>query len=428
MHRHIIRAKNILTTGTFKDTLVLFSGNVMSAFLGFVFVFFTARFIDKSDAGIFFAVTNLAVMISSIADMGISTGIVNFISSAYAENKIQLAKEYMKAAFMIRFVIIIILSFLTMILSPVISPRLLATNDYTAGIWVGLMILAFFLWMFLPYIMQAKKNFMGAVFLDNFYMIVRLSFLFIAVYFGGATLGKIFGSYLVAGILSGVAGFAIVGIGFFKSNPTPEVYKSLFKFSGWMGLSRIASSVSGSLDVQMMAALLGALPTAIYSIPSKLASFIVVLAGSFSAVLATRLSSFGDKEKEKAYIFKSTLVTLLIVAGIIFWMIIAKPFILLLFPKYLDSVPVFRALIAANIPFMLATPAVTAVIYAMKKPQYVGLFSVFQLVVMFLLDIYLIPQFGVLGPAVTLGIINTILMIYSWTITLKHYYFKPPHI
>lgn len=421
MPKYLGRIKYIIATGTFKDTLILFSGNILSAFLGFIFVFFAVRFISKEEAGIFFAVTNLAVMVSSIADVGISTGIVNFISGAYASNDNKTAEEYMKAAFFIRLIAILVLGFGIILLSPIISPVLLATPDQSAGIWVGLMIISFFLWMFLPYILQAKKNFFAAVVLDNAYMIVRLVCLFVGVYFGGATLSKVFGSYVAAGICAGALGFAYVGFHFFKSRPDKTIYKKLINFSGWMGVSRITSSVSGTMDVQMMAALLGAYSTAIYSVPTKLASFIVVLGGSFSTVLATRLAGYSDKAKEIAYIKKSMFATFLIVLGIILWIIMARPFISFLFPKYLESIPVFRLLALANIPFILATPAVTAVIYSIKKPKYVGSFSIFQLLFMFLSDLMLIPRIGVIGPAVTLGVVNTIMMVYFWTITIKYY-------
>lgn len=424
IQHHIKRAKNLVFSGTAKDTYTLFTGNVLSAFLGFLFVFFTARFINKTDAGVFFAVTNLAVMVSSVADVGIASGIVNFISEALASGDRVLAEKYMKAAFMIRLGVVLLLSFVSIAATSFISPRLLASNDPMSGIWVGLIILSLFLWMFLPYILQARKNFLGSVSTDLTFMTTRLCFLFILTILGGASLYKVFGSYLLAGLSAGVLGFILVGTDFFKAKPEIEIYKKLFNFSGWLGINRITSAISGNLDVQMMAAMLGALSTAVYSIPSKLASFIVVLGGSFSAVLATRLAGFGDREKEKSYILKALLVTFPIIAGIIFWVIIAKPFMFILFPKYMDSVPAFRMLAIANIPFILTVPAVSAIIYSIKKPKFIGIVSVVQLASMFLLDLYLIPRYGVLGPGITLAVTNTLLAIYMWVITIKTYWFS----
>ena len=113
---------------------------------------------------------------------------------------------------------------------------------------------------------------------------------------------------------------------FLKSKPDKPIYKQLLAFSGWIGVNSIVSSISGRLDIAMLASLAGASATGLYSIPARLASFIVLLSGSFSAVLAPRLAGFLDKNKEKAYIIKSTYALIPVAAGIIIWIIFAKPF------------------------------------------------------------------------------------------------------
>ena len=175
----------------------------------------------------------------------------------------------------------------------------------------------------------------------------------------------------------------------------------------------------------MLAAMVGATATGLYSIPSRLASFIIVLSGSFSSVLATRLASFGNREEEKKYIIKSSLALLPITLGIIIWIIFAEPFILLLFgQKYLPAVPIFQALAAAQIPFLFTVPAVSAIIYAMKKTVYIGTLSFFQLAAIFVLNFYLIPKYGVFGPTITFGITSTLLAMYVWFLVIKYYWFQ----
>jgi O-antigen/teichoic acid export membrane protein len=173
----------------------------------------------------------------------------------------------------------------------------------------------------------------------------------------------------------------------------------------------------------MLATLVGATATGLYSIPSRLASFIIVLTSSFSSVLATRMAAFGDKEKEKKYLLKASLATLPIVAGIILWIVIAHPFITTLFgDKYEPAVPIFQALTAAMIPFLITAPSVTAITYSMKKTVYIGAYSFFQLAAIFVLNYLLIPRFGVFGPTITFAVTNTILAIYTWTIVIKYYW------
>jgi hypothetical protein len=94
----------------------------------------------------------------------------------------------------------------------------------------------------------------------------------------------------------------------------------------------------------------GAVATGLYSIPSRLATFIIVLAGSFSSVLATRdWLVLEIKEMKNHILIKSTFGAFADYSRNNIWVILAKPFILLLFgTKYIDSVPVFQALAARS--------------------------------------------------------------------------------
>ena len=74
------------------------------------------------------------------------------------------------------------------------------------------------------------------------------------------------------------------------------------------------------------------------------------------------------------------------------------------------------------IPFLIAAVPSVAIIYSMKKPVFIGAFSFFQVAAMFFLNLVLIPKFGVFGPTITFGVVNSILAIYTWTVVIKHYW------
>jgi O-antigen/teichoic acid export membrane protein len=212
-----------------------------------------------------------------------------------------------------------------------------------------------------------------------------------------------------------------------RKKPEKNIYIDLVKFSGWLGVNKIISSISGRLDIQMLAFFAGAAATGVYSVPSRLASFIVVIATSYTAVLIPRLAGFGDKDKERRYLVKATVALIPIIGGIVFWIFIANPFIVLLFgERYQESVPVFQILAAAMIPLLISVPAVTAIIYAIRKPVYIGVFSAFNLVAIFLLNYIFIPQYGVLGPTITLSVVYSLYAVYTWVVVIRHYWIKRP--
>ncbi len=425
MRRYVDKLKGLASSGTAKDTYVLFGGNVMSAFLGFVFTLFVARALSVSEFGIFSAATNLVIILISLTDLGISTGVVNFVAERQAKGDKEGARQYIKASVIVKLIATVLLSLPVIIFAGYLSPRLLATGDTSVAIWVAIITFSFALPMLLPSILQAQRRFLASVITDNslyfFRLLVALGFMFLA----RLTIGNSLFSFVLGGIVGTIVGIVFIGPKFITARASSGVYSSLMKFSGWIGVNRIISSISGRLDVQMLAFFAGATATGFYSIPSRLASFIIVLTSSFAAVLAPRLAGFGDEEKEKAYILKSTLALLPIVAGVVFWILIAKPFILILFgEKYLPSVPVFQALAAAQIPFLVTAPAVAAIIYSMKKTVFIGAFSFFQIVAVFLLNYIFIPRYGPIGPTITFGITNTILALYTWFIVIRHYWIK----
>ena len=416
--------KNLLLSSTAKDSIILFIGNSVSAVLGFLFIFLVGNNLSREDFGIFSAALNLVIIISSLSDVGITSGLVNFIAEATGKGKLELSKKYEKAGFVIRILTTLLLIILITIFAVPVSKNLLATNDLRVTIFVGVMSIALFVPMYMPFVLQAKKKFMQSMIVDNAFYFFRLIAVLIFIYFGSLTIFSAFSTTLLGFILSLAAGFYFLGFSFLKSRPEKAIYMNLIKFSGWIGVNRIISSVSGRLDVQMLAYFLGASATALYSIPARLSSFIIVIAGSFSSVLATRFASFNDFEKEKIYLKKATLALIPVTFFIILWAIFARFVMQIIFPGYLDAVPILQALLIAHIPFIITVPAVSAIIYAMKKTVYIGTLSFVQIALMFLLNYYLIPIYGPIGPTITLGITYSLLTIYVWWVVIKYYWGK----
>lgn len=412
-------------TNTAKDTLVLFSGNVVSALLGFLFTIVVARVLTVSDFGIYSAAQNLIIILTSLSDIGLSSGVVSFMASHLAKGDGKKADEYAKAAFIVKVAVSLSLSLFIIIFAGYVARHWLATVDSGVAYWVSVLSFLFIADSFLPYILQVKKMFLKSVMIDISVGLPKFLIPLIFIRLGVLTIGTTLLAFAASLVLSVVVGFALTGVKFLTSRPQKSVYVDLAKFSGWLGVNRVISSISGKLDVQMMAALAGAVSTGLYSIPSKLSSFLIVLASSFSAVLAPRFAGFSDKKQEKIYLLKASLVTLGIIGLTIVWIIIARPFILILFgAKYLPAVPVFQALCASMIPYLATIPSVTVLIYAMKKTIYIGIFSFFQLAAIFLLNFIFIPRYGAFGPTITFGVVNTILAVYIWIIVIKHYWFN----
>jgi O-antigen/teichoic acid export membrane protein len=423
VRKYIDKARTLAVSATARDTYILFVGNLISSFFSFLFTLLVARSLSVPEFGVFSAVINLVTIIASFSDIGISSGLVSFVAEAHGKKDYKSVQKYIKSALVLKLLTVSILGIVVLIFSSYISNNFLATSDIRMAYWVSGLSVALIFWAIFPSILQAQKRFLQSVVVNLSLVVTRVLITFILVVFGGLTLFKVLGAFAAASFFSILAGFIFLGTGFVFIKARKEIYVKLLKFSGWLGVNKVVSSISGRIDVQMLAALAGATVTGYYSISSKLALFIVILTSSFSAVLAPRLASFGNKEKEKAYIKKAFWVIPPIIIGIIVWIIIAEPFITILFgQKYLAAVPVFKALAASMIPFILTAPAVPAIIYAMKKPVYIGVFSFFQIAAIFLINYLLIPVIGAFAPTVAFGVVHTILAIYVWVIVIKYYW------
>jgi O-antigen/teichoic acid export membrane protein len=425
MQKYLEIGRRMLFTATAKDTFILFAGNLGAALWGFLFILFVARSVSVYEFGVLSAVLNFVIILTSFADIGISAGAVNFVSNHTARDEHEKANEYIKAAFLIRLFIVLLISVLVAIFAPFVSRTFLATNDPKMAIWGAIIPIFLFPDMFFPFILQAKRKFLHSTIIDNAFYLARFLFALGFYIVGGLTMNKAFWAFGIGFLVSVILIVMFVGTDFMRSKPDRAKYSGLLKYSGWIGVNRIISSISGRLDIQMLASMSGALATGLYSIPSRLAGFLTVLVSSFSSVLAPRFASFGSKESEKNYLLKSLVAVLPIAAGVVLWIVIAKPFILTLFgEKYIDSVPVFQALAAAMIPYLFTVPSVTAIIYSMKKTVVIGAYSFVHLGLVFFLNLFLIPKYGVFGPAITLGISYAILAIYTWVIVIRYYWGK----
>lgn len=425
MKEYFYKAVNLAKSKTARDTYTLFIGNIFAAFTGFLFTIIIARALSVENFGIYSAAANLFVLLTSLSDLGLSSGVVNFVSYFLTRGKEKEANEYVKGAISIKAILTTLLSLFVLIFAGFISRHWLATMDKTVAYWVSLLSFLAIFWAFLPYVLQAKKLFFKSVLIDIFVSLPRLAVSFLFITFGVLTLGRVFQAFAISLIIGGGVGLIFTGTKFLSAKPKKKVYLDLVRFSGWLGVNRLISSISGRLDIQMLAGMAGAVATGLYSIPSRLASFITVLDSSYSSVLAPRFSSFGDKEKEKKYLLKSCLPLIPIIAGLILWILMAKPFITILFgAKYIGSVGIFQALTLAMIPSTMTVPSVTAIIYGMKQTKYIGLFSFFQLAAIFLINLVFIPKYGVFGPTLAFGFVNTALAIYTWAIVINHYWKK----
>ena len=230
MKKYFYLAKGMLLSGTAKDTFILFTGNVGSAFWSFLFTLFVARSLSIYDFGIFSAALNLVMILASIADIGISTGSVNFVSAHTARGEHEKADQYIKAAFVTRLLIVLAVSAVIIIFAPFISKTFLATRDPKIAIWSAIIPIFLFPDLFFPFILQAKKKFLHSTLIDNAFYFVRLLFAFAFYAVGALTMTKAFWAFGAGFVVSLLLILYYMKTGFLRAKPGKEEYKKLLNY------------------------------------------------------------------------------------------------------------------------------------------------------------------------------------------------------
>src|SRR3990167_4974889 len=85
-----------------KDTTFILAGNGLSALFGIFITILLARFLGPVDWGLIAGVLSGAAIMSSLADLGFSSGILRFVSKDYYQGKQSLAKVSLKTIFTAR--------------------------------------------------------------------------------------------------------------------------------------------------------------------------------------------------------------------------------------------------------------------------------------------------------------------------------------
>lgn len=410
----ILSIKGLATSHTAKSTYILFAGNTTDAFLAFLFTVIAFRLLDTADFGIFSAINNFVVLAFSILDIGIGSGLINFISYNFQQNRQAIARDYLYSGIIIRTLISGLFALIVIVFSPAIGSKFFLTNQSTAIILAGISILGLSIVDVTTFALQGYQRFLGSAITSSSFSLIRfvlISLIIITKNPLSITLAVLITT--IASLTGALIGFRLLKISFTNlSLPKKTIYQKLLSFSGWIAVNKIASSVAGKVDTQMLLLMAGPTITGIYSVSSRISSFYAVVITSFAAVVAPRLASGKSLRDLKPFLKKTFLAIVGLIALMVLGLIIAHPFIILLFgEKAAPSVKPFQGLTLAYMPFVAASLAIIIIIYNLKKTFVVGLLSLIQLLIIIIGNLILIPRLGIYGPVIALGSANLVIML-----------------
>lgn len=417
-----IQIKDLVFSRTAKETSIMFFGNITSFLFGIIFTVLAARLVNPEGWGIAAAVMGLVVILSSFADLGLTSGLFRFVSKLWNEGKRDKANEMQNFIFTLRLITALLFVLLLSFFPAWISKTFFRVENPYVSLIAALGLLGILLIDFQITTFQSKSRWKLASIFAAITNFLRLVLLLILFKYSLVNLITFLLVFFASPAISFSLSLAWEKPKIFFPKNWKKVLSKVSKFSTWLGLNRIVGATTSRVDALMLLQLATPFQAGIVGIARQLSNAVLILVASFATVIAPRFSSYQGAHLKK-YFRKTILFSLILSGGVILGIFLVTPITFLLGPKYQASSAVLKWLLVGLIPFALSAPYVNALIYSFKKPQVVALLSFVQLPLVLLGNLYLIPRFNIFGPVIVLGLWNLSTLVITLAFA-SHYFSK----
>jgi O-antigen/teichoic acid export membrane protein len=382
MINQVLKVREIIFSQTAKDTSTLFVGNATSSLLAIIFTLIAARLLGPEQWAMVAAVGSFMTILVAIGDLGLGSAILRFAAKE-VKKSVNNANKIFKFIFTFRVITAIIVSTLVLSLSRLFAPLVFGVSQPKLVIFSVIGFFGFLLLDTQVVSFEARRNWKTASFFIALTNILRILFLLTFLVFRKVNLVTVLISFSAASVIAFFVSlfFQKVKIGITKD--AKAIFKRISGFSSWM-----------------------------------------VVVASFADVLAPRYAQSVSARELKHVFKRAVYLSCILVFGLIIGIAISPLVISLFGEQYQASKIVFQLLLVALIPFSISTPAVNALIYAFKKPRIISMLSIIQLPFIIILNVIMIPIYGVFAPIFVIGMVNISTMIVSYYFALKYLYLK----
>ena len=406
-------AKTTFSSQTGKDTSIVFVTTIVNIIVGGLFFILVPRLLDTASYGIFSTVLATGIMASSIANLGIDTSLLHYVSKNTNEKN-----KFLSLALESYLVIALVVTFTGFFLSAQIAAFLNTpqTADLLKIAFLSTTLLL--LVNFYTASLQSQGKFLKASLLNIISNSIRLLSLLAAFYFFTVNLYFLTFLFFFVTVSAVIAGRIFMPFNF--NLIPPKGNSDLFKFNSWIALALIVSSVP--FDNYFLIKLAGPVQTALYAAPFKILAFSYQIGGNLTRVLGARFSSAQNLTDVKKYSFEFLPFPILISLGLVVLAIFPHFFIQVLFGnQYLESAQVLRILSIGSISFFLNMIPASIILYHLSKPKVSMIITLARYVLFVALLFMLVPQYLALGAAYAFTISETFVLVLMSAYLLKKF-------
>lgn len=391
----------ILNTKTFRHFTVTSGGTAVNGLLGLLFYIVVARELGPQVYGVLAVAVASIALISDVADLGIDTGLIRFVSK-YRNNEGEKALRFLKLGLVVKTAVWLVVLLLGWFIMPAVARVVFLKPELSLPLQFSLVgVGGAMLFSLGTHAIQAYQKFWAWSFVNISMNGLRILAVFLFVALGSLSLWPVFTIYI-----------AIPFIGFFTTlfllpnfltvKNERSVGDELLRYSKWVALVGILTATGSRLDTFLSARLLSVKDVGIYAAANQITVVIPQLVFALATVVAPKLASLDSDHKAISYLKKLQLLTL----GMFVLGLLAIPVFALLIPQiygaaYTESITPFVILFLAQLIFLLSVPAHQAIFYYFSRPSFFTWVGIGQLMITGLLGWFLISSYGIAGAALT---------------------------
>ena len=392
--------KDVFSTKTFRRSILTISATVASGVLGLLFYMVVARNLGPSAFGIFAVSVAVLNLIADIGDVGTDTGLIRFVGKYAGSNNLVI--KFLKLAWEVKMLVWLVVLITGWIVSEPLSIHLFNKPELTEPLrWAFLGVGGVMFLSFSSHGLQALQRYKIWSLLLVGSNTSRIIVTFIVIFLLGLNLQKAVLVYItIPFVFFGISLLFLPN--FIKAKNEFGIAREFFQFNRWIFMISIIAAATARMDTFLATRLVSIEQVGIYSVAAQLTSFIPQFFFAIATVAAPKLAAFKDKRQVLPYLWKLQFFCL----GLALIGFLGIPIAYFIIPNfygvsYVESFKPFVVLYLAQLIFLIALPSHQAIFYFFAKPAIFVWVAMGQFLLVSLLAIFLIPQFGIMGAALS---------------------------
>lgn len=415
-----------------KGTSYNFLGAISRSLLGFLYVYALAKILSVDEMGLFFLGVNIITFATIVAIGGMDVGLRRFIAISESNKNAHTAWEYFLTAIAVSLGLCLLLGVGLYFSSDVLSVRVFEKEQLAVVIKSLIPFLVFYaLAELLLSVTQGYRHMKYWVLcLDVANTLLRMVFA-IGLSFVGLTLF----AAVIGYVLSIFIAVVMAAYFFIKIMPPRTTEKVVYRvremvaFSFPVALARLVNSGNGILETLLLGYFLAASEVGIYTVAIKVAAMGTIVLASFNTMFSPIISKLqhegkaGELKKLFSCVTRWTFTISMPVFLLIAWFAVS---ISAMFgEEYIPAANCIVVLCLGQIVNSVTGPSGNLLL--MSGYTYVNLWTNLSgLVMSVVLNILLVPVYGIVGSALAVGIaitiVNMIRIVLAWKIMGMHPY------